>query len=68
MGSSQVCQEPETNPLEKNIASSPPKTSQKQYLIFGITFSRFGGIPVKELGNLGAEFGPLSLYFLPAVL
>lgn len=50
-------------PIEKNIASLPSKTSQKQYLTFGITFSRFGGIPVKELGNLGAEFGSLSSHF-----
>lgn len=54
-------------PIEKiPTVSSPLKTSQKQYLTFGITFSRFGGIPIKELGNLVAEFGPLSLHFLPA--
>lgn len=50
-------------PIVKTTVTSPPKTSQKQYLTFGITFSRFGGIPIKELGNLGAEFGPLSLHF-----
>lgn len=53
-------------PIEKNTVSSPPKTSWKQYLTSGIAFSWFGSIPIKELGNLGAEFGPLSLHFLPA--
>lgn len=54
-----------TNP-RREAAPSPPKTSLEAHLPAGTAFSRFGAIPARELGKLGAEFGLRSLQLLPA--